>query len=46
MLPFTIRDLLWLLVMATIGCAWYADRTNCMSIIRQLNIPLELLTSN
>jgi hypothetical protein len=37
---FTIRDLLWLTVVVAMGCGWYADRTYCMSVIRQLNIAL------
>jgi hypothetical protein len=40
MFRFTIRDVLWLTVLVALGCAWYADRTFCMSVIRELNIQL------
>lgn len=40
MFHFTIRDVLWLMVVVAMGSAWYADRTHLMSVIRQLNIAL------
>ena len=40
MFRFTIRDVLWLIALVAVGCAWFADRAFCMSVIRELNIQL------
>ena len=40
MFRFTIRDVLWLMLVASVACGWYADRTFCVSVIRKLNIAL------
>ena len=36
MFRFTIRDLLWLMVVVAVGCAWWADHRQSRSQIEKL----------
>ena len=46
MFGFTVRDAIWLILLAAMAACWYADRSILANKVRNLEIGIEIRDSN